>query len=45
MYAQCDVDYNEYLLLDLLINYQADGNAISLADHEISVKGRPITRK
>ena len=41
MYAQCNADVNEYLLLDAL--YLKDNNAISLTDQQIAVWGRLVT--
>ena len=32
MYAQCNTEGNEYLLLDALVDYQKDNKAISLSD-------------
>ena len=43
MYAQSDADGNEYLILDLLIDYEKDNNTISLSDQEISAQGRPVS--
>ena len=37
MYAQCDADRNEYLLLDLQIDYQKDNKVISLKDQMTSI--------
>ena len=45
MYTQCDADGNEYLLLDVLIDYQKDGQDISLTDQQIRVWGRLVTYK
>ena len=39
MYAQCDADVNEYLLLDALIDYQKDNKMISLTDQQTSILG------
>ena len=35
MYAQCDPDGNEYLLLDALVDYGKDNKATSLSDQQI----------
>ena len=43
MYAQCNADGNEYLLLDVLVDYQKDDKAISLSDQQITVQGKPVT--
>ena len=45
MYAQCDADGNEYLLLDLLVNYHKDNKAISLTEQQMSIWDRPVTQK
>ena len=37
MIAQCDAEGNEYLFMDLLIDYWKDGNSISLSDQQTSV--------
>ena len=35
MYAQCNADRNEYLLLDLLVDYKKDDKAIFLTEQQI----------
>ena len=40
MYAQCNADGNEYLLLDVLVDYWKDNKAIPL-----TVWGRPVTHE
>ena len=45
MYAQCDANGNEYLLLDALVYYCKDNKAISLTHQQIIVWGRPVTCK
>ena len=45
MYIQWDTDGNEYLLLDVLVNYQNDNKAISLTEQQITVWDRPVTWK
>ena len=37
MYAQCDADGNDYLLIDLLVYYGKDNKMISLTDQQISI--------
>ena len=37
MYAQCNADGNEYLLLDMLVDYHKNNKAISLTDQQISI--------
>ena len=45
MYAQCDGDGNEYLLLDALVNYQKDNRAISQTEQQTYTQGRSVTHK
>ena len=45
MYAQCDADDNEYLLLDALVDYYKDKKPISLREWQNSIWGRPVTCK
>ena len=45
MYAQCDADRNEYLLLDALVDYGKDNNVISLTEQQTRIHGRPIAWK
>ena len=45
MYAKCDSEGNEYLLLDALLHYWKDNKAISLSDQQITVRGKPVTCK
>ena len=45
MHAQCDVDKNEYLLLDVFIDHRKDGSALSVEDQKIVVKGQEAPRK
>ena len=45
MYTQCDSDGNEYLLLDVQVDYLKDNKAISLAKNQTSIWGRPVTCK
>ena len=40
MYAQCDPEGNEYLLLDALVDYHRDNKAISLSDQQTTVQGK-----
>jgi len=40
MYAQCDVDGNEYLLLDSFVDVQKDHTAISLGEQKFIHNGR-----
>jgi hypothetical protein len=41
MYAQCDLGGNQYVLLDCFVDFDKSLTAISLADQNIIVKGRP----
>ncbi len=41
MYAQCDRGRNQYVLLDCFVDFEKSSTAISLADQNIVVKGRP----
>ena len=45
MYAQCNADGNEYLLLEVLVDYGKENKAISLSDQQTTIQGRPITHK
>ena len=45
MYARCDADRNEYLLLDVLVDYHKDNKAIYITDQQSSMQGRPVTHK
>ena len=45
MYVQCDVNGNEYLLLDVLLDYCKDDKAITLTDQQTSIQGREVTCK
>ena len=44
LHAQCDAD-NEYLLLDVLVDYHKDNKEISLTEQQTHIWGRPITCK
>ena len=45
MYAQCNSNENEYLLLDTLVYYCKDNKTISISNQQITVHGRPVTHK
>ena len=45
MYAQWNADVNEYLLLDVLVDYWKNNKAIFLRDQHITVRGRSVTHK
>ena len=42
MYAQCDEGGNDYLLLDVLVDYYNDNKAISLKDQHTSKGDGPV---
>jgi hypothetical protein len=44
MYAQCDTGGNQYILLDCFVDFDKLMTAISLADQNIVMKGRPSKR-
>ena len=48
LYAQCDVDRNEYLLLESFVDHKKDDLALSVGDNKFIVKGKkrsyPILR-
>ena len=44
-YAQCDVNRNGYLLLELLVNYKKDDSSLSIEDQTAMAKGRETSRK
>jgi hypothetical protein len=45
MYAQCDAEGNQYLLMDSLVDYKSDGHAIKVADMFVIRNGRQHMRK
>ena len=45
MYAQCDVNVNEYLLLEAFIGHRKNGLAPTVEDQRIVVKGQDTLRK
>ena len=45
MYAQCDPDGNQYLLLDAITDHQKDSSAVLNVDWYITVNGRQHHRK
>ena len=44
MYAQCDPDGNQYVLLDSFVDYRKKENALSLLDQKMVVNGRKSLR-
>ena len=45
LYAQCDVNGNECLLLDAFMDHRKNGSALSVEDKKIVVKGQETLRK
>ena len=45
IHAHCDVDRNEYLLLEAFIDHRKDGSALSVKDQKLVVKGKETLRK
>ena len=45
IYAQCDVDGKEYLVLGTLLDHRKNGSALSVEDQMILVKGQETLRK
>ena len=45
MYAQCDVDRNEYLLLEPFVDHRKDDSAFTVEDQKVMVNGREISIK
>jgi hypothetical protein len=45
MYAQCDAEGNQHLLMDSLVDYKSDGHAIKVADMFVIRNGRQHMRK
>ena len=44
MYAQCDVNRNEYLLLEAFINHRKSGSALSAEDQKTVMKGQSLRK-
>ena len=45
MYAQCDPDGNQYVLLDGIVDFRKNNTALSIADQKIVVRGRSSMRR
>ena len=45
MYAQCDVNWNEYLLLKAFIDHRKNDSALSVEDQKVIIKGQETLRK
>ena len=45
MYAQCDIDGHQHIILDAIVDYKKDANAIAMTDRYQIIKGRQYLRK
>ena len=45
MYVQCNIDGNEYLSLDMQVDYHKDNKVIFLAEQQTRIWGRSVTHK
>ena len=45
MFADCDVDGNQHVLIDEVVDHKPDGSAVLDADQFVVVKGRQYVRK
>ena len=45
MYAQCDPEGNQHLLMEAIVDHKSDGNAVKFADRFVTVNGRQYHRK
>ena len=45
MYAQCDAEGNQYVLLDKIVDYRKDGHTLKAQDQMIVVNGQESLRK
>jgi hypothetical protein len=45
MFAQCDPERNQFRLLDELVDYKSDSNAVQFADRFVTVNGQQYHRK
>eukprot|EP00978_Attheya_sp_CCMP212_P031244 scaffold117437_cov27-Attheya_sp.AAC.2 len=45
MWAQCDLEGNQYVLLDSIVDHTSDGHAVKKADQMIILNGRLTKRK
>jgi len=45
MFADCDVDGNQHVLIDEVVDHKPDGSAVLDADQFVVVKGRQYARK
>ena len=44
MYAQCDKDVNDMLLIDYFVDYRNKEQALSLQYHKLAVNGKPCMK-
>ena len=45
MFAQCDIEGNQFRLMDELVDYKSDDTAVKFADRFVTVNGRQHHRK
>ena len=45
MLSQCDLDGNQYLLLDSIVDYRSDGHVVKANDMYVTVNGRKHAKK
>ena len=45
MYASCDDDGNEYLLMDTIVDHHKSDKALSHSDQKVTFRGRPALRR
>ena len=45
MYAQCDIEGNQYLLMDAIVEHKTDDTAVKFADRFITVNGKQHHKK
>ena len=45
MYAQCDIDSNQYQILESIIDHKKDGHAIEKADGHTIINGQSYPKK
>ena len=45
MFAQCDIDGQQHLIMKALIDYKKDSQAVAIGDQYVYVKGKKSKRK
>jgi hypothetical protein len=45
MYAQCDIDGNQYRLMSEIVDHRTNGKQVLFADRFVTVRGRQHMRK